>query len=191
MFCDGGLFSCTRCGGFEGTLPSQCPGEKMTSEQETGVYAGRLDFREGAWVNAPSGSVSSHYDGRPGLPSASNPAVIPEPPPVRTDSLAVWPLVIADLPERLCGAPPGLLTRLAVDMAARNVEGTRKYGTPLQVENGRNPTVDAYQEALDLCVYARQRYERTPSSVWQRIYEDAVHLAALICSQVTTEETRR
>jgi len=127
----------------------------------------------------------------PMSPHYAGPAVIPEPAPGRTDSQAVWPLVIADLPERLCGSPPGLLTRLASDMEARNVEGVRKYGTPLQVENGRNPTEDAYHEALGLCVYARQRYERAPSSVWQRIYEDAVRLAALICSQVMTEETRR
>ena len=72
MFCDGGLFSCTRCGSSEGALPSQCPGEKMTPEQEADVYAGRLDFRAGAWVKAPSGSASSHYDGRPGLPEATS-----------------------------------------------------------------------------------------------------------------------
>lgn len=34
-----------------------------------------------------------------------------------------------------------------------------KYGTPLQANNGRNPLIDAYQEALDLCVYLRQEIE--------------------------------
>lgn len=67
-FCDGGLFECTRCHGFEGTLPSECPGEKLDAFQTDAVYAGLLDFRGGQWVEAPSGSVSTHYDGRPGLP---------------------------------------------------------------------------------------------------------------------------
>lgn len=40
---------CTTCNGAEGTLPTDCPGVKMTSEQQDAVYAGRLDFRGGAW----------------------------------------------------------------------------------------------------------------------------------------------
>lgn len=67
-YCDGGLLLCTTCGGLEGSLPSTCPGTKMTEDQERAVYAGTLDFRNGAWTNAPSGGVSNHYDGRPGLP---------------------------------------------------------------------------------------------------------------------------
>lgn len=42
------------------------------------------------------------------------------------------------------------------DMRARDAEGRRKYGVPLQPNNGRDPLVDAYQEALDLVVYLRQ-----------------------------------
>lgn len=49
MICDGGLFLCGVCGGAEGSLPSECPGERMTTAQEEAVYAGRLDFRQGAW----------------------------------------------------------------------------------------------------------------------------------------------
>lgn len=61
----------------------------------------------------------------------------PEPPPVPTDGTPVWELVIAD-------------------MRARDSFGREKYGTPLQAGNGRDPLVDAYQEALDLAVYLRQ-----------------------------------
>jgi hypothetical protein len=61
----------------------------------------------------------------------------PEPFPVPNDRPAVWSLVIAD-------------------MMARDREGRRKYGTPLQPFNGRDALVDAYQEALDLAVYLRQ-----------------------------------
>lgn len=37
--------------------------------------------------------------------------------------------------------------------------GLKKYGTVLQPNNGRDALVDAYQEALDLVVYLRQRIE--------------------------------
>jgi hypothetical protein len=49
MFCDGGLSNCTRCGAFEGAWPDSCPGERMTDEQSDDVYAGQLNFRDGAW----------------------------------------------------------------------------------------------------------------------------------------------
>lgn len=61
----------------------------------------------------------------------------PEPPPTPNARPAVWDLVIADMRER-------------------DAEGLRKYGTRLQPGNGRDPLVDAYQEALDLVVYIRQ-----------------------------------
>ncbi len=68
-------------------------------------------------------------------------AVTPEPAPVPNDETPVWELVIAD-------------------MHARNAAGTAHYGTPLQPFNGRDALVDAYQEALDLCVYLRQEIEQ-------------------------------
>ena len=48
--CDGGLSVCAVCGGGEGSLPSECPGQKMTSEQDNAVYAGDLDFKCGEWM---------------------------------------------------------------------------------------------------------------------------------------------
>lgn len=62
--------------------------------------------------------------------------------PAKNNHPAAWSLVIAD-------------------MAARDVEGTNKYGARLQPGNGRDALVDAYQEALDLAVYLRTAiYER-------------------------------
>jgi hypothetical protein len=62
QFCDGGLFACVVCGGFEGSLPTDCPGEKMGEAREEEVYAGAIDFREGkGWV-APDGTGSSMGD---------------------------------------------------------------------------------------------------------------------------------
>lgn len=45
------------------------------------------------------------------------------------------------------------------DMEERRIHGIEKYGLPVQPFNGRDPLVDAYQEALDLCVYLRQAIE--------------------------------
>lgn len=47
---EGGLASCTVCGGAEGSLPKDCPGVSMTPEQEDAVYDGNLDFVNGVWV---------------------------------------------------------------------------------------------------------------------------------------------
>ena len=42
------------------------------------------------------------------------------------------------------------------DMQARDDFGKSKYNTRLKTHNGRDALVDAYQEALDLCVYLKQ-----------------------------------
>lgn len=42
------------------------------------------------------------------------------------------------------------------DMKNRDELGRSRYGTPLQPFNGRDPLVDAYEEALDLVVYLKQ-----------------------------------
>ncbi len=60
-----------------------------------------------------------------------------QPPPIRNDSPAIWDLVIADMQQR-------------------DRDGAAKYGTRLQAGNGRDALLDAYAEALDLCVYLRQ-----------------------------------
>jgi hypothetical protein len=51
QFCQGGLFACSVCGGLEGSVPTHCPGDAMTYKQNEDVYAGRIDYRDGAWVN--------------------------------------------------------------------------------------------------------------------------------------------
>lgn len=61
----------------------------------------------------------------------------PQPEPAPNDRPAVWDLVIADMRER-------------------DAVGAAKYKTRLQPHNGRDALVDAYQEALDLCVYIRK-----------------------------------
>jgi len=52
-----------------------------------------------------------------------------------------------------------ILPLVVDDLKARSLEGTKKYGTLLQSHNGRDALMDAYQEALDLCMYLRQAIE--------------------------------
>jgi hypothetical protein len=68
----------------------------------------------------------------------------PEPPPQSqpVNSPSIWPLVITDMRER-------------------NEVGHMRYGVYLHPYDGRRTLIDAYQEALDLCVYLRKEiYER-------------------------------
>lgn len=64
-----------------------------------------------------------------------------EPDPIPTDERPIWEIVIEAMQER-------------------NQMGTAKHGTPLQVSNGRDSLVDAFQEAMDLTVYLAQEIER-------------------------------
>lgn len=51
MICDGGLAICKVCGGMEGSLTTDCPGEMIPMERHNEVYAGKFDYREGkGWV---------------------------------------------------------------------------------------------------------------------------------------------
>ena len=49
-----------------------------------------------------------------------------------------------------------VLDYVLADMAERAAAGFHKYGTHLQTHNGRDALWDAYQEAMDLCMYLRQ-----------------------------------
>ena len=42
------------------------------------------------------------------------------------------------------------------DFKRRAEMGKAQYGTYLETQNGRDALVDAYQEALDLCMYLKQ-----------------------------------
>lgn len=48
--CVGGFAYCTVCGGAEASLPSECPGRKMTREEHERVYNGELNFADGKWI---------------------------------------------------------------------------------------------------------------------------------------------
>ena len=45
------LFCCSRCGGAEGDLPTDCPGEQITSDDRQAIYAEQLNYlRPHGWV---------------------------------------------------------------------------------------------------------------------------------------------
>lgn len=69
-----------------------------------------------------------------------SPAFGPQPAPVPNDGPRIVDLVLQDLSDR----------------AER---GQAKYGVYLQPHNGRNALQDAYEEALDLAMYLRQKIE--------------------------------
>lgn len=49
QFCAGGLSACAVCNSFEGATTDHCPGDRMTADQLDAVYAGTLNYRDGAW----------------------------------------------------------------------------------------------------------------------------------------------
>lgn len=48
-----GLAYCGVCHGGESSLPSECPGVRMTLTEQDAVSNGELDFKEGLWVYLP------------------------------------------------------------------------------------------------------------------------------------------
>ena len=48
-----------------------------------------------------------------------------------------------------------LLPLVVDDLTHRIAVGTVEYGEPLTYPNGRDMLVDAYEEALDLCLYLK------------------------------------
>jgi len=62
-------------------------------------------------------------------------------------------------PPPIANNHPHIADLVIQDMANRKQLGIERYGTALQPFNGRDALVDAYEEALDLCVYLRQAIE--------------------------------
>ena len=64
-----------------------------------------------------------------------------------------------------CIVPESIIERrdvtnmLLEDLKARRAKYKPIYGEALTTHNGRNVLVDAYQEAMDLCLYLRQEIQ--------------------------------
>ena len=59
--CDGGLSVCTVCGLIEGSLTTDCPGYNCWSDKNEDIYAGKIDFINGEWVNKISPHSPKYY----------------------------------------------------------------------------------------------------------------------------------
>ena len=46
-----GLSACSVCRGAEASLPTECPGEKMTAERQDEVQFHKMDFVHGKWIS--------------------------------------------------------------------------------------------------------------------------------------------
>lgn len=55
---------------------------------------------------------------------------------------------------------PHIHDLVSADLQARKEHGIQKYGQPLQASNQRDHLQDAYEEALDMCVYLKAEIER-------------------------------
>lgn len=88
-----------------------------------------------------------------------------QPPPIPNDNPCSWERVLSDVASMRVEfeAPHGhpanqelaakVFFELEADMQARDRLGAKRYGTRLQPHNGRDSLRDAYEEALDACVY--------------------------------------
>jgi len=52
-----------------------------------------------------------------------------------------------------------IATLVKNDIESRAEKGVKTYGERLRPNNGRDALWDAYEEALDLCMYLRQKIE--------------------------------
>lgn len=51
------LTHCKKCNGAEGSLPTDCPGARMTDAQEAAVFRGHIDFVGNRWM-VPLGPIA-------------------------------------------------------------------------------------------------------------------------------------
>jgi hypothetical protein len=93
-------------------------------------------------------------------------ATIVQPPPKPAVGPAIWDLVIKD-----CIRQGG--SELVDDMRARDALGCERYGIPLRAHDGRDTKIDAFQEALDLIVYAKKAAVEATDD-WERMCMEQV-----------------
>lgn len=89
-----------------------------------------------------------------------------------------WEQVIKDLE-----GGPWIYTYLVIaDARKRDAMGAKKYGTRLQPFNGRDALLDAYEEALDLCVYLRCAFVENDSQIDGEIYDLYQMSLSIVCN---------
>lgn len=69
-----GIEGCNTCGGAEGDMPTHCPGSRMPLGRAEEVYAGRIDFLDGAWRP----TVPRKQGAGPGIPVPAPTPFVPD-----------------------------------------------------------------------------------------------------------------
>ena len=101
----------------------------------------------------------------------------PEPAPTG-DGQPVWPTIMASVKG-------GKAADLIPHMQARHAFGLAKYGTPLRANNGRDPLIDAFQEALDLVAYLGQASMEAPKDAeLDAMFDESVQWALRVLRRV-------
>lgn len=70
MWCEGGLMYCAKCSAFEGATTTECPLREVDTDTWDAVYAGLLDFRQGAWQLRPTRWIETAVPWQNNLPAA-------------------------------------------------------------------------------------------------------------------------
>lgn len=90
--------------------------------------------------------------------------------------IAVMPTALGSL------IPAKGLQLLGDDLRQRAEMGHQKYGTYLRINNGRNATVDLYQEVCDSIMYASQaRMEGKPAGQFVELF---INIASQLALQI-------
>ena len=123
-------------------------------------------------------------------------------PPVANEHPPSWPMLLSrlsdrGLPSRYVPEPTeDVMERFVQDMQARHELGVARYGVPLQPFNGRDPFLDAYQEALDQMVYlmsalyeAQNAGERELAQRVAKLLDRSVGLAYSLLAEIAALET--
>jgi hypothetical protein len=104
----------------------------------------------------------------------------PEPPPgPGSGRPIIWDLVRSDVEQRFEDGP--VRARFLRFAKERDEHGLRHYGTRLRAGNGRNPLIDAIQEAGDQTVYLRQALEEgyPVEEAYRNAVTQCMHLIAI------------
>jgi len=96
---------------------------------------------------------------------------------------------IKDQPMPKPSGSPAMQDLVIADIEERKRIGIERYGQLLKAHTGRDPLIDAYQEALDLCIYLRQViYERDhPKLHAYELPDMSTDLPCAICGRLPEE----
>lgn len=110
-----------------------------------------------------------------------------QPAPLPNEGASMHDLVIGDLRARQfytmrhIPLSPVVQQAMIYNIRKRKIYGFEKYGTVLQANNGRDASVDAEEEVIDLLVYLKQMMmERPGDGFIQLAYSHAIEAYAAV-----------